>query len=459
MNPQQIGQRIAEWIEIHGLFNKKDSIVLGISGGKDSVALARILKELGYNISLAHMNFQLRGKDSDADEAFVVSLAAQLEVPLHIKRVDTPSLALAGESTQMAARRLRYNWFEELCASEGYTSIATAHSANDNAETLLFNLAQGTGMKGLVGIPVSNGKVKRPMLCLSSAEVLQYLKYTDQAHREDISNSSDYYKRNYIRHHVVPALKQINPQLVPNLTSHSERFRHISGYYHRKLREDLLQYWQTTPIGNWTLHLTPFLKNPDAEHLWVEWLRPLKFSPPSLLSFLRSQTGAQLSNAPKTHLLVKERNSIGLIKLEEGIVAPVRLDVRENGALEHAWGDLRWERLSNLDGQNLKAPESAFLNLEKIPTDSLTLEPVCEGDRFKPFGMKGSQLISDYCTNRKLSFESKQQLLVIKDQSAIAWLVHERSSDLYKVGPESTQILKLTWSKKTKSPFPFPENI
>lgn len=459
MNALPLRQRVAQWIESQKLFAPSERILLAISGGKDSVALAYLLHDLNYDFGLAHMNFQLRGDDSDGDEAFVKGLAGTLKVAYHVRRVDTKGVARRGESTQMAARRLRYEWFDEVCTNEGYGSIATAHSANDNAETLLFNLVQGTGLKGLVGIPPINGNIKRPLLCLSSEEVLSYLQEQGHSHRDDQSNATDHYKRNYIRHHVLPPLKEVNSQAIANLSAHSDRFRRISGYYHEKLEADKRRYWSPTTGGNWQLVLSDFLQETHALNLLIEWLRPLLFSPDALASFLESHTGAQLFSSHQAFVLVKDRDQLLLMETGTAPIVEQTIKVDSNGSLVLSMTTLQWEWITSVKGQDLRAPQCAYLDGDKLSGTTLHLRAVQEGDRFQPFGMKGSQLISDFAVNNKLSFEKKERLMVLNDANNIAWLIGHRTSDLYKIGRSTPRILKLTWSKKTKSPFPFVENI
>ena len=459
MNASGTSQKVAQWIESEELFDKGTSVLLAISGGKDSVALAYMLKELGYSFALAHMNFQLRGSDSDMDEAFVRALALKLETTCHVERVNTKKETAQGESTQMAARRLRYNWFENLAKSKGYAAIATAHTANDNAETILFNLSQGTGIKGIVGIPAKNNLVRRPLLCLSTEEVLGYLKTKGIEHREDVSNASDAYKRNYIRHHVVPNLQEVNGHLIEHLSAHSTRFREISGYYHEKLEADKKKYWAPTSYGNWQLALAPFLEESYAQNMLVEWLRKLHFSVADLNTIMQSNTGAHIKNTENSLLLIKERAHLTLINNWETTIESFTIDHKESGKVSHVLGSLSWETISSIEQENLKASECTYIDIEKLSSQSLVLTNAQQGDRFTPYGMKGSQLLSDYSVNAKLGHEEKQNLLVLRDQDKIAWVVGHRSSDAYKITSGTKRILKLIWSKKTKSPFPFTENI
>ncbi len=189
-----------------------DRILLTVSSGVDSVLMAHLLSELDLECGIAHCNFQLRGADSDADEAFVRSLAARLEMPIHVKHFDVDQeVREKGISIQMAARDLRYAWFSELADEQGYSSIATAHNLNDSVETFLLNLGRGTGIRGLTGIPPRNGNIIRPLLYATRLELESYAREKNIAFREDASNRETKYKRNKIRHDVIPVMEQLNP--------------------------------------------------------------------------------------------------------------------------------------------------------------------------------------------------------------------------------------------------------
>ena len=203
---------IQEFIESNKLFSKTDQLLVAVSGGIDSVVLLQSLHQLGYSLTIAHCNYQLRGEESDGDEAFVRKLAESLGVPIHVIHFQTAEIAKqSNESIQMVARRLRYDWFEQLMKQEGGNFVATAHHLNDSLETVLFNFTKGTGIAGLSGIPAKIGKVVRPLMGTTKAEILEFAEQEKLAWREDSSNDSTKYLRNRIRHKVLPVLKTINP--------------------------------------------------------------------------------------------------------------------------------------------------------------------------------------------------------------------------------------------------------
>ena len=214
-------RKLEEFIVKEKLFTRKHKLLLAISGGVDSVASLFLLHKLGYKFSVAHVNFGLRDNESDSDEKLVRQLCKKLGVELFVKQVETKDFAAKHKmGIQEAARKLRYDWFWELVEENKFDCLLTAHHATDSLETILLNLTRGTGPKGLEGIKPKTGKLVRPMLCFNSAEIREYAKNKKLKWREDSSNASDKYKRNFIRHQVIPQLLAINPNLEETIQSH-----------------------------------------------------------------------------------------------------------------------------------------------------------------------------------------------------------------------------------------------
>ncbi|HRH12623.1 MAG TPA: tRNA lysidine(34) synthetase TilS, partial [Bacteroidia bacterium] len=227
-------KKIEENISKNRLFDKKSKLLLGMSGGIDSVALASILAE-SYSVSLAHCNFNLRGKESKADEKFCESLAEKMGLPIYIQSFDTVKISKQrGISIQMAARELRYQWFEELLKKHKLDRIVTAHHADDRIETFFINLIRGSGVKGLKGMESRNGNVVRPMLEISKKEIQVYAEKKKIRFREDSSNKSDKYERNFLRHHIIPLFHKLNPSfdqtMIKNLNILKDESRIVQEY-------------------------------------------------------------------------------------------------------------------------------------------------------------------------------------------------------------------------------------
>ena len=224
-------QKFSNHINTKLPFLKGKKLLIAISGGIDSVVLTHLLSTLDFTISLAHCNFKLRKKESDLDEAFVLSLGKQLNLKTFTSQFETEKFAKENkQSTQIAARNLRYSWFEEIIKKHQFDFVLTAHHANDNLETFLINLTRGTGLEGLTGIPEKNVNIVRPLLVFSRDEIIAFAKENNIDWREDQSNSSTKYIRNKIRHQVVPVLKEINPNLLDSFgktSSHLQESQQI----------------------------------------------------------------------------------------------------------------------------------------------------------------------------------------------------------------------------------------
>ncbi|MCB0490581.1 MAG: tRNA lysidine(34) synthetase TilS, partial [Cyclobacteriaceae bacterium] len=216
--------RVVRYIERHQLCNKSQSVLLAVSGGLDSMVMLDLFQSAGFRIGVAHCNFQLRDIDSEQDEKFVEARCKSLNIPFYSKRFDTNNYAAEHKlSTQVAARNLRYAWFNQLCDEEGFECIATAHHANDNLETILLHLTRGTGISGVAGIPLRAGRVIRPLLGFTRDELLAYTVENKIEWREDRSNDTDDYDRNFIRHNILPQLRSLNPSLDESMLQTQER--------------------------------------------------------------------------------------------------------------------------------------------------------------------------------------------------------------------------------------------
>ena len=217
------------YIAVHNLAKAGDKILVAVSGGVDSMVMTHLFLELGYNIGLAHCNFSLRGRESDSDEKLVIKYATDHNIPFFSTRFDTKTYARKkGLSVQMAARELRYSWFEDIRMNNGFDSVAVAHNLNDNIETLIINLVRGTGLTGLTGMRPRNNNIIRPMLFATREEIMLYCKDHEIIYREDKSNAETKYTRNKIRHRVIPVLKEINPSIEMTLSETAERFAGIN---------------------------------------------------------------------------------------------------------------------------------------------------------------------------------------------------------------------------------------
>ena len=429
---------------------------MALSGGADSVALLLILKKLGYRIEAVHCNFRLRGEESDLDEAFVRQLCQTQGIPLHLVHFDTREYAaLHKMSIEMAARELRYKYFEQLRQDIGAESICVAHHRDDTVETVLMNLMRGTGIHGLTGIRPLNGYVVRPLLCISRQEIEDFLQEEGQDFVTDSSNLISDVLRNKIRLDLIPLMRQIIPSSSENISRTADHlletekvFNHlmeseISAFV--KPMESVFPLWED--LGEVYVSETDLSGMPSAESFLFEWLTPYGFKPSQILQIASHQSmppGNIFQSA--THQLVTDRGRLILAPIKEKLPS---IKIPEDGTYVLAEGVKLCVRF--MVGAGISKSRYC-VTLDKAKADfPLTVRLVQEGDRFCPFGMKGSKLVSDYLTDCKVSLlEKRRQLVVTDSQGDIIWLVGHRTDDRFKVSENTTAILQIEIKKNPR---------
>lgn len=280
-------KKIAQYIHQEKLFTREDKILVTLSGGADSVALLRLLLDMGYTCEAAHCNFHLRGDESVRDEMFVRELCLQLEVPLYVQHFQTTEEAEKRHiSIEMAARELRYAWFEQLRLQQGADVIAVAHHKDDSVETLLLNLIRGTGINGLLGIRPKNGNIVRPLLCLDRKEITEYLQEIGQSYVTDSTNLQDEYTRNKIRLSLLPLMQEINPSIKESLLRTSEHLNDAALLYKKGIEEGKQKV--QTEQG---ILISALLREPAPETLLFEILSPLGFNSAQIKDIFTSLNG------------------------------------------------------------------------------------------------------------------------------------------------------------------------
>jgi tRNA(Ile)-lysidine synthase len=447
---KQIIHKILNWVSNKSLLEEGEKVICAISGGKDSVAMTLLLKELGYQVVLAHVNFNLRGDESDEDEAFVRELAKKLRLPFYGKSVYTNNELQKGESIQLAARRIRYEWFEELSRELGIDKIATAHTANDNTETIIYNLAKGSGLKGITGIPSQNGKIIRPIKCLSTHEVFAFLESRNQAYRKDSSNASDKYSRNKIRHHLSPVLTEINPALNQTLLEHSERFERINTFYFEAIEKSKKELWEFNKKGWWQVAISNIDK--AKENALLEHLLTLGFSETAILDIIHGNVSAETSNS--NYRLINARNKVLLAENTPLPKVNEFIDIYKNGIKSTPLGNLSWQLNPEFKKENLSKPHLAFISLDNVETiDSLFLRNIKTGDKMQPFGLKGQKLLSDLFNDTKLNTLEKEKSLVLELNGEIIWWVGKRISDKFKITSKTKKWVVIHWFTNEQLPF------
>ena len=434
-----------DFIARHALFSTQKKVLAAVSGGKDSVLLAHLLKSSGFDFALAHCNFQLRGQEADRDETFTSNLAKQLQAPFFLTHFNTADYAAEKHiSTQMAARELRYNWFEKICAEENFDVIALAHHQNDAIETVLLNLTRGTGIAGMHGILPKNGRLVRPMLFLSKENIDIICAEEKLNFVEDSSNASAKYARNKIRLEVVPKLKEINPKLEKTFEQNLERFRQLE-----QLLESDLQVLRDAVFidlkSELRIKISDLQKLHPQQLLTFGLLREFNFSEQvvaDLLLSLEKHSGRIFESAShqiildRTEIIIKargkesgERNDKFEIKIEENdnVIHFINYSLK-----------ILQEKSALIIKNN---PMSIAVDAEKLMFP-LTIRNWQTGDFFYPLGMQKRQKLSDFFIHQKVPLHQKLQIpVLVNGNQEIVWIAGFRLDDRYKVHPTSKKVV------------------
>lgn len=432
-------QKISNHINSNLPFLKGKKLLVAISGGIDSVALTHLLSELDFNISLAHCNFNLRGKESDLDEDFVNKLGSKLEIPVFTTQFNTEVFAKENkQSTQIAARSLRYNWFEKLEKEHSFDYVLTAHHADDNLETFLINLTRGTGLSGFTGIPEINGRIVRPLLTFSRREILTFIKENKIDWREDKSNAQTKYIRNKIRHKVVPFLKEINPSLLNTFaktTEYLKESQHIIEDRIKKVASEVLTIDKNTIAIN--IQKVEKLSNPKA-YLY-QLLKAYNFTEwNDIYNLLYAQSGKQVLS--KTHTLLKDRKSLVLFKnINSNNIETIFIQENEPEITKpiHL-------KIENVIEKSRKNKEIIFIDTEKC-VFPLQLRKWQNGDFFYPSGMTGKKKLSKYFKDEKFSlFEKLNTWLLCNNNNDIIWIIGHREDARFEMTSQTNSLFKIS---------------
>jgi len=420
-------------------FLKKNKLLIAISGGMDSVVLTHLCHRLKLNVALAHCNFNLRGEESDADEKFVTQLAAELNLEVFVQNFNTISYAETQKlSIQMAARELRYQWFEDLSQQKGFEFVLTAHHADDNLETILMNITRGTGLDGLIGIPTINRNIVRPLLPFSRAQISKFLKDNHLQWREDASNASTKYIRNKIRHEVVPVLKEINPNVLNSielLVDNLKDSRQIVADRMQRIKKKILDDSNPFEIR---LDVSKLEKLKTPKPYLYQLLKDYGFSQwEDILNLLNAKPGKYVCSP--THRLLKNRDELILTKNpsieDETIIIPDQFS-----EIVIPMGVLKFEEVDEIEKTNSK---TIFVDAKKLKFP-LILRKRKEGDLFYPFGMKGKKKLGKFFKDEKFSLVEKENTWLLCSGEYIVWVVGYRADNRFKVSDKTKKILKVT---------------
>ena len=434
--------KVCEYIKKHKLLNSNDLYIIALSGGVDSVALLLLLKNAHFNVHAAHCNFHLRGAESDRDEAFCVELCQQLGVELHRAHFDTREYTeLHKVSIEMAARELRYKWFDQLRQDMGAAGICVAHHRDDSVETVLLNLVRGTGLRGLTGIQPRNGFILRPFLCVSRAEIEAFLSGRGQKYVTDSTNLEADVLRNKVRLQVLPLLCELNPAVSENIQRTAENLVEA-----QKILDAISDNYKNSNI----LELSELEKYGSSEYVVFEWLKNYGFNGSQVHQILDADSGGIVSSASgydvlkdRTRLIV-EKTDVTYQAHRNVISMPSkRIVVPEEGT--YILDENSKVKVRKCAVYVSKDPYVATLDADKVAFP-LTVRRVEEGDWMVPYGMKGRKLLSDLMTGLKMNvFEKRRQLVVLDSQGIIAWAVGLRTDHRVAVGDQTKNVLEISF--------------
>ena len=420
-------EKLDKYIKQHHLFKREDKLILAISGGADSVALACLLKALNCNFIMAHCNFGLRKEESDSDEVFVKKLAKKLNVECVTSNFDTQNFATQNKlSIQMAARELRYKWFEALRLKLDCNFIVTAHHQDDDIETFFINLLRGTGIKGMLGIHPKKRNIIRPLLFARKDEIYDFLKENKIEYREDSSNKDDKYLRNKIRLHLIPLLEEINPSIKETITKDMDYLSGISEIYNTQINKQKGRLLKQEG-SYFTISIVELEKlNPMPTYLY-ELLKPFGFFSVNDISIaLQKQSGKQFFSS--TYRLIIDRKKIIIQPISENEKIEIQIDKNDKECFSPI--QLGFSLSENLDIQN--NVNIAMLDLSKLHFP-LVLRKWEKGDFFFPLGMNGKKKLSDFFIDNKISIPEKEQIWVLCSDNEIAWIVGLRLDYRFKI--------------------------
>lgn len=433
-------EKFISYYKNNKLFNTTDNILLTVSGGKDSMTMLNLFKRNNLSFGIAHCNFQLRGEEAKKDEEFVKEYAENNNIPFYTIAFNTKEYAVEkGVSIQMAARELRYDWFEKIKIENDFEYIATAHHKNDVAETMLINITKGTGLAGLHGIANKNGNIIRPLLCFNRAEIDDYVKENNISYREDLSNSDTKYTRNLIRHTIIPELEKINSALIETLNDEANQFlgdeKIILSIISKEKKRLFLYDGDLIKIN-----ISELKKLAPLNSYLYYFLRDYGFNSSDVYDItkaLDSQSGKKFYSTK--HEIIKDRDLLILNELEPEPHLPQILEIK---SIEEF--PFNYELIELTDGFKInKSDQYAYLDADAIQFP-LTLRKWKEGDSFQPLGMNGNKKVSDFLIDNKVTVIEKKDVQVLESNSQIIWLVGYRIDNKFRIKPSTKNVFILS---------------
>ena len=436
-------QKVSGFIAQHGLLSPQGRVLVALSGGADSMALLKALHDMGYLVEAVHCNFHLRGEESDRDEAFCSHQCAEMGVPVHVVHFATKDYAEVHHvSLEMAARSLRYDYFERLRVDVGAEAVAVAHHKEDSVETVLMNLVRGTGLHGLTGIAPLREHIVRPLLCVDRQEIEAFLSDCGMTYVTDSSNLLDDVVRNKIRLKVLPLLRELNPSVTDAISMTANRLRQAEAIFSETVDDIIAHARIETSDGKTAFDLTKI----NDEYVLFQILSPYGFKPAMIedifLQMRTARSGAVFSSS--SHELLIDRDRL-LIQGIQAAFSSMKIPEVGNYLLPNQHrlrvlpvgvGEVSFKK----DCHNM-----AYVDAEKV-SFPLLVRTALAGDRIHPLGMSGSRLVSDILTDAKVNlFDKRRQLVVADAKGKIIWLVNYRLNGRFRITPTTSKVLKIIY--------------
>ena len=416
---------------------KGKKLLLATSGGIDSMVLVHLFHQLKFQIAIAHCNFNLRGNESDADENFVKQYAQENQIPFHTISFQTEKYAIENKlSIQLAARKLRYEWFNEVLSKENYDYITTAHHLDDEIETFLINLTRGTGLEGLTGIPSQNDKIIRPLLQFSREQIETFAKENHIKWREDSSNASNKYLRNKLRHDVVPVLKELNPSFMhsfQNTLNHLKQANNLLAEVSNKV------YHKIVNSNNDVIEidLPKLLEYENYKGYLFQWLKKYDFTSwEDIYNLVNAQSGKQVFS--ETHIILKDRNKLILFSKKEKNENQEYFLNKNQKTLKVPLNI----KVSKVDNISNTSNNTIFVDEDKIQFP-LVIRKWHEGDFIYPSRMKGKKKLSKYFKDEKYSLIDKEKQWLLTSNNDIVWIIGKRDDERFLANDKTINILKI----------------
>ncbi|HSO86709.1 MAG TPA: tRNA lysidine(34) synthetase TilS [Draconibacterium sp.] len=432
--------RFLENIITKKLFEPKQKVLLAVSGGIDSMVMLYLFEKSGFDYGIVHCNFQLRGEESDKDEDFVKTQVLIHGVPSYFRRFDTEEYAqINGISIEMAARDLRYEYFEKIRVEHNYDFIATAHHSDDLIETFFLNLSRKTGIKGLTGIKDKSGKIIRPLLFASREEIELFAAKNYIEFREDSTNSEVVYQRNFLRHKILPLFSKLNPSFKKNVIASIENLKDAevvySGYF-EAAKQKVVEFDKDSQI----IDIQYLRKSKYPKLLLLEILSEYNFNPAvvdEVFQSLEGEPGKQFYS--KTHRLVKDREKLFVSEIAESENRIFYIDDRDIELF--APFKVNIEKLPGEDFKIRKEKNIACLDFEKLEFP-LLIRKWQQGDYFQPLGMTGFKKVSDFLIDEKIPVHEKENTWLLCSGNKVVWIMGHRIDNRFKVTPKTGKVIK-----------------